>query len=159
MANDPAQRPPRVEVLQEAAELIDGDRNLSYGTPTQNFTNIAEMWTTYLKHKLKDGETLAASDVADLMILLKIARNIASKKKDTYADAAGYAGCGYEAMLEEQKPKLKLDPEKFARGGIVRPDDEPKYTTINGTTARSSLTPEQVRAMIQTQGRYPGGVT
>lgn len=95
------QPPPRVEVLLEAARLIDGDRNVSYGTPTQNFSNIAEMWTTRLRHKLAPGEAIAATDVADLMILLKVARNIAQRKRDNYADLAGYAGCGYEAMLEE----------------------------------------------------------
>ena len=92
---------PRAEILYEAAQLITGDRNLSYGTPTQNFTNIGDMWTIYLRNKLKDGESISASDVADLMILLKMARNIAGKKRDTYTDTAGYAGCGYEAMLSD----------------------------------------------------------
>lgn len=90
-------------LLQEAAELINGDRNVSYGTPTQNFENIAEMWTTRLKHKLKPGEQFVSTDVADLMILLKVARNIAQRKRDNYTDLAGYAGCGYEAMLKEDE--------------------------------------------------------
>lgn len=92
-------RPPRVEVLNEAAGLIDGDRNVTYGTPTQNFTNIAEMWTTRFRHKLKDNEEFDAADVADAMILLKVARNVAQKKRDNYVDLAGYAGCGWEATL------------------------------------------------------------
>jgi hypothetical protein len=96
------EKPPRSEVLLEAEGLINGDRNISYGTPTQNFENIGEMWTTFLKHKLKDGEVVSPSDVADLMILLKVARNIAQKKRDTYVDVAGYAGCGWEAVQSEQ---------------------------------------------------------
>lgn len=95
-------RPERVEVLFEAAELIDGDRNLSYGTPTQNFQNIAELWTTRFRHLLRDGQEFKASDVADAMILLKVARNIAQKKRDNWVDLAGYAGCGWEAQLAEE---------------------------------------------------------
>ena len=93
-------KPPRVEILEEAAGLIDGERNVTYGTPTQNFTNIGEMWTTRFRHKLKDGEEFNASDVADAMILLKVARNIAQKKRDNYVDLAGYAGCGWEAASD-----------------------------------------------------------
>lgn len=93
-------RPARVEVLEEAAGLIDGERNVTYGTPTQNFTNIGELLTTRFKHKLKDGESFTAADVADLMILVKVARNIAQVKRDNYVDIAGYAGCGWEASLD-----------------------------------------------------------
>lgn len=107
--------PERVKVLREAADLIDGDRNVSYGTPTQNFTNIAEMWTTRLRHKLKDGTELDAVDVADLMILLKVARNIAQVKRDSYVDVAGYAGCGWEAAQAGTEQR----PAPFAAGGII----------------------------------------
>lgn len=105
-------KPPRVEVLLEAAALIDGDRNVSYGTPTQNFTNIAALWNTRFAHMLKSDFT--AADVADAMILLKVARNIAGTKKDNWVDIAGYAGCGYEATLPPPEPPK---PEAFARGG------------------------------------------
>lgn len=91
---------PRREVLEEAADLIDGDRNETYGTPTQNFTNISELWSTRFRHKLKDGEVLTPADVADAMILLKVARNIAQVKRDNYVDLAGYAACGYETTVE-----------------------------------------------------------
>lgn len=101
-ASGPDDIPERVEVLYEAARLIDGDRNVSYGTPTQNFTNIAEMWTTRFRHKLAPGEEFTATDVADAMILLKVARNIAQVKRDNFVDLAGYAGCGYEAHLADE---------------------------------------------------------
>lgn len=95
------QKTPRREVCEEAANLIDGVRNVTYGTPTQNFTNIAEMWTTRLRHKLGADTVITAADVADLMMLLKIARNIADVKRDNFVDIAGYAGCGWEAALAE----------------------------------------------------------
>lgn len=106
-----------MDVLEEAARLISGDRNLSYGTPVQNFTNIADMWTVRFGHKLKDGEKFTATDVADAMILLKVARNIAQRKRDNYADLAGYAGCGYEAMLDEER-SASTDSDSAA-GGLV----------------------------------------
>ena len=95
---------PRGEVLLEARSLITGDRNETYGTPTQNFTNIAELWTTLIKHKLKDDEAITPSDVADLMVALKLARNVTKRQRDSYTDMAGYAACGYEAWLSEQEP-------------------------------------------------------
>lgn len=88
-------------VLEEAANLIDGDRNITYGPPTQNFQNISEFLTTRLKHKLKPGERITAHDVADIMILLKLARNIAQTKRDNAVDIAGYAACGWEAHIAE----------------------------------------------------------
>lgn len=87
----------RASVLREAETLISGDRNHTYGEPTQNFSNIGELWTVRLRHKLKDGEVLTAHDVADLQILLKVARNIANTKRDNAVDIAGYAACGWEA--------------------------------------------------------------
>ena len=95
--------PPRARVLQEAERLTCGDRNRTYGPPTQNFKNIAEFWTTRIGHKLKDGETITSTDVADLMVLLKVARNIAQIKKDNFVDAAAYSACGWECHLEETR--------------------------------------------------------
>lgn len=89
------EEPMRSRVLQEAKRLITGVRNVTYGTPTQNFTNIAAVWSVLLRHKLT--EDLTAREVADLMIALKLCRNVAQSKCDTYVDIAGYAGCGAEA--------------------------------------------------------------
>ncbi len=91
---------PREDVLYEAAKLITGDRNKTYGSPTQNFQDTATIWTASLRHKLKDGVELDAIDVAKLMIGLKVARTTAQPKRDNWVDIAGYAACGYEAGVE-----------------------------------------------------------
>jgi uncharacterized protein DUF6378 len=91
---------PREGVLYEAAGLITGDRNKTYGSPTQNFQDTATIWTAALRHKLKDGIELDAIDVAKLMIGLKLARMAAQPNRDNWVDIAGYAGCGYEAGVE-----------------------------------------------------------
>lgn len=97
----PAEVTPRASVLREAESLITGDRNKAYGSPTQNFTNTAEIWTALIRHKLKDGEVLTPAEVASFMIGLKLARTVGEPKRDNWVDMAGYAGCGYEASEGE----------------------------------------------------------
>lgn len=99
----PPQSTERGDVLDEAKSLITGDRNVTYGSPTENFHNIAEFWTTRLSHKLKEGESISGFDVADLMALLKIARNVVSPKRDNAVDGAGYLACGWETHLAESE--------------------------------------------------------
>lgn len=98
-----AQVTPRAELLREAEKLITGDRNATYGSPTQNFQDTAAIWTVQLGHKLKEGEKIDPGEVAALMIGLKLARIKASPKRDNWADISGYAGCGYEADKETGK--------------------------------------------------------
>ena len=94
---------PRAAILREAESLITGDRNSQYGPPTQDFTRTAAFWTTYLGDKLKDGEKVQAHDIAAMMALLKLSRITWSpEKQDSWADAAGYIGCGWECVVEEQ---------------------------------------------------------
>lgn len=86
-------------VLLEAKSLIEGDRNVTYGTPTENFTNIAAVWNVLFAHKFSENNAFTPGDVAEAMIALKLCRNIAEKKRDNAVDIAGYAACGYEASL------------------------------------------------------------
>lgn len=88
--------PLRARVLDEAKALITGDRNKSYGSPVQNFQNTADMWNVQFRHKLKTNAVFTPSDVAQAMVLLKMARMIAGKKQDNWTDVVGYAGCGAE---------------------------------------------------------------
>jgi len=87
-------------VLQEANALIYGERNASYGSPSQDFKRTAGMWTALLQLKLKDGERIRMQDVAWMMICLKASRAQHSDKRDNYVDAAGYAGCGWRCIEE-----------------------------------------------------------
>jgi hypothetical protein len=81
----------REQVLDEAKSYIMADRNQDYGTPEQNFTDIAEFWTTYLGHPVQPH------DVAAMMQLMKISRvKTNPNKRDSWVDGAGYAACGFE---------------------------------------------------------------
>jgi hypothetical protein len=86
---------PRQQILQQAEQLITGDRNNQYGPPTQDFQRTAQMWEAYL------GVPVKAHDVAALMCLLKLSR-IAWQpdKQDSWTDLAGYAACGYETTQQ-----------------------------------------------------------
>lgn len=87
---------PREALLQEAAGLIVGDRNQSYGSPTENFQNTADLWTVQFGHLLKEGARFTGAHIAQAQMQLKLARMIAQPKRDNYLDLAGYAACGWE---------------------------------------------------------------
>lgn len=89
----------RKRILDEACALVHGDRNTHYGHPTVNFDRIAALWTVLLDDKLVEGATLEPHDVADLMVAMKLARNMEWPRRDNYVDIAGYAACGWEACL------------------------------------------------------------
>lgn len=88
--------PKRVEILQTAQTLITGQRQQDYGPPTENFQRIAELWNVRLRPYLKEGKEIDGQIVAELMILLKVARAVNSPTEDTYIDIAGYAGIAGE---------------------------------------------------------------
>ena len=77
--------------LEEAAGLIGGDRRRDYGTASENFDRIARYWNQWLEKKLR--APLDARDVGILMVLLKLAREMNTPKRDNLVDAVGYLGC------------------------------------------------------------------
>lgn len=84
---------PREECLRIACEIVNGARAGQYGQPEDNFQRIADYWGDYL------DSYLTPEDVANMMILLKIARTTdGSGNPDNYVDIAGYAACAYEIM-------------------------------------------------------------
>lgn len=82
-------------VLQEANRIIYGDREQTYGDPAQNFDATASLWNGYLhaKYRVTGSMDFNALDVAHMMMLLKMAREIHMHKRDNVVDMAGYAGC------------------------------------------------------------------
>lgn len=83
----------RKEILNEVENIVCKDRNEQYGEPEDNFKHIAEFWSTYLEHEI------VSTDVANMMILFKVARNMhMNPKLDNFIDIAGYAACGGELI-------------------------------------------------------------
>lgn len=93
----PAQTTPVCEqdILEEARDLIRGDRASSYGDAKASFARIASLWSTY------KGVEITAKDVAAMMILLKVSRGVTSAKRDNWVDIIGYAALGSEIEKTE----------------------------------------------------------
>jgi len=91
-----------VEILEKVCKLVGGDRNAQHGDILSNGQNIARLWTAYLQMRQADFVPLKASEVFDLMELLKVARRQSGRTNmDDYMDGAGYAGCAGEARFRE----------------------------------------------------------
>ena len=91
------------EVCQKAAELVSNDRAKTHGNKLENHQNIANLWNQYLSAKfLGCNVELSATDIAILMILLKVARTTTGTFNiDDFIDIAGYAGCAAEIEQSE----------------------------------------------------------
>jgi hypothetical protein len=88
------------DTLRIAAEAVCGERNQSYGSPVDDFRTQAEMFSSYLSRTNGNEVLVTASDIAALMILVKIARQAHCHKADNWIDAAGYAACGAQCDSE-----------------------------------------------------------
>lgn len=80
--------------LDTAKEIIYGDREEAYGSPRFNLDSIAQFWNVYLNRKHPDmpDHQMTAEDVAQFMILLKMARLIHNPTHfDSITDQIGYA--------------------------------------------------------------------
>lgn len=81
----------RDNILDKTKEIINGERQGQYGKPENSLQRIAEFWSAYLERKLTDY------DVANMMILMKVARNAGGVyKDDNWIDICGYAAIGAE---------------------------------------------------------------
>jgi hypothetical protein len=85
-----------MSILEDAQQIIYGDREQTYGRPSKNLDCIAQFWTTYLVNRSDPTADVNAQDVAAMMTLLKIARLANSPDhRDSLVD-----GCGYLALIE-----------------------------------------------------------
>ena len=98
MGNPPLDAPTkRAEILRTAEEYVTKDREKEHGQMEDNFTTIALYWSVHL------GTDVAATDVAAMMALLKIARLRGNEQNlDNWVDACGYLACGGELADREE---------------------------------------------------------
>lgn len=86
----------RTLTLATAEKLINHNRAEEYGAADISFHRIAMLWSAYT------GHTINKADVANMMVLLKVARAKASpQKQDSYDDMAGYAALAAELAIGE----------------------------------------------------------
>lgn len=86
------------DCLTEAASVVKGERQESYGPAERNLSRIAELWSSYLDHPI------TSRNVAVMMILLKAARDAHKTKHDNMVDICGYA---YLADILDKESALK----------------------------------------------------
>lgn len=79
------------DFLKRALDLTTGDRNKTHGDAVQQHERAADLWTAYL------GRRVDATDVCNLMILLKMSRHLSAPyNEDNFDDAVGYAAIAGE---------------------------------------------------------------
>ena len=77
-------------ILEQAKELVGGDRQEDYGDKLTNHENIAALWSIFLRKQI------TPHDVAMCMALVKVARLMHAHKTDSYIDLAAYAAIAAE---------------------------------------------------------------
>lgn len=107
------------KILEEATNNIAGPRNETYGPPIEDFECQAVMMSAYLTRVNGYLVTVRASDIASLMIIVKLARQAHASKRDNWVDIAGYAGCGGEVndteVVEESLKNRDFTEEYFSK--------------------------------------------
>lgn len=83
----------RTQILQEAENLINNDREKHYGTPQENFQRIALGWSVLLE------TDVTPEQVALCMAWLKMARLVNGPHEDSYTDGAAYLALAGELAL------------------------------------------------------------
>ena len=77
--------------LDEAQQIIYGDREETYGDPGKNLRHIAAQWDLYLHQKYSTPlGLLSAEDVCYMMADLKKCRQLHKPKRDNVVDGIGY---------------------------------------------------------------------
>jgi hypothetical protein len=132
-----------VSVIEEALRLVHGDRQESYGHPTEDFARTGRMW----------GAILGIPDVtprlvALCLIALKVSRETHRHKDDTLVDIAGYAET--LALIEErQNVTVPTVTSSETLGDLVRTEHGPEcYGEHRNVPVRS---PSSSRAVASKQ--------
>lgn len=89
----------RGSVLLRALDVINGERQQSYGDPEDSFEEIAWVWNWWLGERF--SAPITSQDVAMMMSLMKLAREKnGAGKTDNVVDCCGYLGL-YEDLRKK----------------------------------------------------------
>lgn len=91
----------RQQILADAEAAVR-NRGENYGSPSENFARIAQLWTAYT------NVDFAVEDVGVMMMLVKLGRLMENPHhQDSWVDIAGYSAITAEAIgetLDSQHP-------------------------------------------------------
>lgn len=92
---------PERKILEDAADLITGDRAEAYGPAELDFACVALMMRGWLSARYKDKYPLLDSeDVAAMMVFMKMRRQAHEPNRENLVDAIGYL-----ALMERLTPR------------------------------------------------------
>ena len=98
----------RDKILEQAGNLINGDRAKDYGDAYLNHMRIAAFWNNYLDH----SANIAPTDVAVMMMLVKVARLMSGWKDDSFVDICGYAALAGEMSTKDSRGTPQWTPQE-----------------------------------------------
>ncbi|QHB37362.1 hypothetical protein I5G58_gp060 [Mycobacterium phage BirdsNest] len=98
------------DIAQHAIDLFTGDRNVDYGDATDNFQDIADLWSVVLRPILQPGAAITAEQVAIMSGLIKVARlNNSPHHDDSWVDATAYFALGGGIHRRRQAVDVGVD--------------------------------------------------
>lgn len=74
-----------MNILNEAAQVVEGDRNDYYGDPSIKYRMIAKMWSIIFRTDITPRQVVLAQ------LAVKLVRETLKHKRDNLVDIAGYA--------------------------------------------------------------------
>lgn len=98
-----------MSILDEAAVLIYGDREKTYGHPARNLEKIAQQWRLFILQKYNVDVDLDAEDVCYMMADLKKVRQMHDHKHDNLVDGVGYLAL-VERVYDSKFKEAGADP-------------------------------------------------
>lgn len=93
--------------LDDVLGLVTGPRQQAYDHPSANHTQTADLWSAYLRRKLK--EPIDARDVCWMQNLLKASRDSHHRQRDNLLDGAGYLS-NADSLDEGAPPRPYIRP-------------------------------------------------
>lgn len=101
-------------ILEEAHELINGDRRKDYGEVSESFKKMATLASIFLKKDLTE------LDICWIMIAVKICRQLNQSKRDNLVDLAGYTGLMQQLLDGKEKENLNFEELAFQHHNRIR---------------------------------------
>lgn len=96
---------PQGDLCRDAATIVEGDRNGTYGEPHEDFARTVGQLNA-LGYRGPGGRLLLPRDWAVMANAAKQSRLVATPDHhDSVMDVAGYAGCYWDCVVNEGDPE------------------------------------------------------
>lgn len=163
MSKDQDHRNVATYILGTANKVVTTERGGQHGGAEDSFQMIADLWSTYLSNTntmgaMRGSVLINPKDVAQMMVLLKIARNVHGQlKDDDFVDQAGYTAlAGALAGIQTPPPapiatsevKYPMDPATKTRAEVEALKNKQQSDILNDL-ARKNKEKDETKAMAE----------